>query len=105
MPARKETVAKNDRHHSSTEVGLPDLLKGWKQIADLLGQSVSIAQRWAGTGMPVRREGRSVTALASELTAWLGRESGEPVRLSTNGDDLAAELKRGLAYVQKRKKR
>jgi hypothetical protein len=34
-------------------------LKGWQQIAAFLGQPVSVAQRWAKSGMPVSREGRS----------------------------------------------
>jgi hypothetical protein len=35
----------------------PDVLKGWQQIAAFLGQPVSVAQRWATEGMPVKREG------------------------------------------------
>jgi len=50
-------------------------------------------------GMPVARNGRFVPASASELDRWLGRESGEPVHVATTEADLAAELKRGLAYV------
>ena len=34
------------------------VLKGWKDIAEFLGPPVAVAQRWAGEGMPVRREGR-----------------------------------------------
>lgn len=78
----------------------PAELKGWKAIAHFLGQPVSVAQRWAKTGMPVGKQGRSVRASADELTRWLGRESGEPVHVSGNETDLAAELKRGLAFVR-----
>ena len=53
-----------------------DLLKGWKQIAEFLGQPISVAQRWATTGMPVTRQGRFVVATPEELNNWLGRESG-----------------------------
>jgi hypothetical protein len=39
-----------------------DKLRGWQQIADFLGQPVSVAQRWAKSSMPVTREGRHVQA-------------------------------------------
>lgn len=75
-------------------------LKGWKQIADFLGQPASVAQRWADEGMPLRREGRFVTSTPEELNAWLGKESGKPVHVATEETDLTAELKRGLSYVR-----
>jgi hypothetical protein len=79
-------------------------LKGWQQIAHFLGQTVSVAQRWAKDGMPVRKEGRSVTATPDELNAWLGRESGgEPVHVATEEIDLSAELKKNLSFVRQRK--
>jgi hypothetical protein len=59
-----------------------DVLKGWQQIATFLGQPRSVAQRWAKSGMPVTREGRSLHASPEELNRWLGRESaGEPVQI------------------------
>jgi hypothetical protein len=77
-------------------------LKGWSEIAKFLGQPLSVAQRWAKSGMPVRREGRNITASRTELDAWLGRESkGEPVHIATETADLSSDLKRGLAYVKK----
>jgi hypothetical protein len=80
----------------------PGVLKGWKNIAEFLGQPVSVAQRWAKSGMPAVHEGRSITASPEELNRWLGRESaGEPVKIATEETDLAADLKRGLAYVKK----
>lgn len=81
-----------------------NLLKGWKQIAEFLGQPISVAQRWATTGMPVSRQGRSVVATPEELNKWLGRESGEPVHVATNESDLSAELKRGLSHIRKEKR-
>jgi hypothetical protein len=33
----------------------PDVLKGWQEIAAFLGQPVSVAERWAADGMPVRK--------------------------------------------------
>jgi len=86
---------------SSAERGV---LKGWPAIAKFLGQPVSVAQRWGKTGMPVRKQGRFVTALQEELNSWLGREAGgEPLHLAVPESDLAAELKRGLTYVRKQR--
>jgi len=80
----------------------PNLLKGWQQIAAFLGQPVSVAQRWANQGMPVRRQGRYVESSPEEVNRWLGRESaGEPVQIATSETDLSAELKRGLAFIRK----
>ena len=80
----------------------PDVLKGWQQIAAFLGQPVLVAQRWAAEGMPARRQGRYIESSGGELNRWLGRESaGEPVQIATEGTDLSAELKRGLAFVRK----
>jgi hypothetical protein len=77
-------------------------LKGWQQIAAFLGQPVSIAQRWAKSGMPVSRDARHVIAKTEELNGWLGRESaGEPVQIATQETDLSSELKRGLSYFRK----
>ena len=74
----------------------PISLKGWQDIAGFLGQPISVAQRWAQTGMPVTREGRFVTASPEALNAWLGRESGTgPIHVATPQTDLSAELKRG----------
>jgi phage terminase Nu1 subunit (DNA packaging protein) len=78
-----------------------DVLKGWQQIAKLLGQPVSVAQRWAESGMPVKKQGRYVVSSRKELNRWLGHESaGEPVQIATDEIDLGAELKRGLSFVR-----
>jgi phage terminase Nu1 subunit (DNA packaging protein) len=80
----------------------PDMLKSWQQIAAFLGQTVSVAQRWASEGMPVRRQGGYVESSREELNRWLGRESaGEPVQIASEETDLSAELKRGLSFVRK----
>ncbi len=76
------------------------ILKGWKQIADFLGEPASVVQRWASEGMPVRRQGRYVETTSAELNLWLGKESGKPVHVVTQGSDLTAELKRGLSFVR-----
>src|SRR5204863_8426288 len=80
----------------------PELLKGWQQIAAFLGQPVSVVQRWATEGMPVRKRGRYVESSREELNGWLVRESaGEPVQIVGKETDLSAELKRGLTFVRK----
>ena len=84
--------------------GEPDKLKGWRQIATFLGEPVSVVQRWGAEGMPVHREGRSVTTSADELNLWLGQQSGKPVHVATEATDLSAELKRGLAFVRGEKR-
>jgi len=77
-------------------------LNGWRQIADFLGQPVSVAQRWVKSGMPVTREGRRVHASPDELNRWLVDESaGQPVQIATDSTDLGAELRRGLSFVRK----
>ena len=59
------------------------ILKGWEEIAEFLGQTVSVAH-CQKSGMPVTREGRSVYALSEALTAWVGTEGGkkEPVHIA-----------------------
>lgn len=81
----------------------PTTLKGWQQISAFLGEPLSVVQRWASDGMPVRKQGRYVETTPEELNAWLGRESGKPVRVATDNTDLAAELKRGLSFVRHEK--
>ncbi len=79
----------------------PQVLKGWSEIAAFLGEPVSVVQRWADSGMPLEKRGRSVYSSREALTRWLGAESaGEPVRIATADTDLSAELKRGLSYVR-----
>ena len=81
-------------------------LKGWQQIAAFLGQPVSVAQRWADSGMPVEKRGRNVYSSREELNQWLGRESaGEPVHIATQDIDLSSELKRGLSHVRGMRKK
>jgi hypothetical protein len=89
---------------SSTETN-PQMLKGWKQIADFLGEPVSVVKRWKSEGMPVFEEGRFVSSSPEQLNQWLGRESGKPLRLVNSETDLASELKRGLAFARQNKKK
>jgi hypothetical protein len=92
------TPGKRTQKPKSKDQPVP--LEGWQHIAAFLGQPVSVAQRWAKTGMPVTRQGRLVVASPEELNKWLGLESGEPVHVATEEADLSSELKRGLAYVR-----
>jgi hypothetical protein len=97
-----ETRKKRRLKAKSTAQSPAISLKGWQNIAEFLGQPISVAQRWAKTGMPVTREGRFVTASPEALNQWLGRESGTgPIHVATPQTDLSAELKRGLAYVRR----
>jgi hypothetical protein len=106
MTARRERPPHDRSVPPRSELQPAGILKGWAKIAAFLGQPVSVAQRWAKNGMPVTHEGRSVVAASAELTSWLGKESGgEPVHVADPEADLAVELKRGLAFVRREKKR
>lgn len=72
----------------------PQRLKGWKEIAEFLGEPRSVVERWGSQGMPLRREGRYVTISPEELNAWLGKQAGKPVHVVTEDTDLIAELNR-----------
>jgi len=106
----RKKVAKPKMPTGSKEAS-PTPLKGWKHIAEFLGQPVNVAQRWSRSGMPVRREGRFTVATPDELSRWLGGESGvaQPVHIAAGTDtDLAAELRKSLSvakqgHVAKRK--
>ena len=87
-----------------SEAAAPATLKGWKEVAAFLGEPVSVVQRWAKEGMPVRRESRSVVSSPEELNAWMGKESGKPVHVASESADLGDELKRGLAFVRREKR-
>ena len=84
--------------------GEAQVLNGWKQIAEFLGEPVTVVKRWASEGMPVTEQGRFVVTSPDQLSAWLGRESGKPVRLATPDTDLMAELKRGIAFARSNSK-
>lgn len=83
------------------------VLKGWGEIAEFLGQTPSVAQRWQNEGMPVSHEGRFVQASPEDLTAWVGTERGqkEPIRIASEGEDLVADLKQGLSFVRQQQKK
>jgi hypothetical protein len=54
--------------------------------------------------MPVERSGQMVQAFPDKLNLWLGRETREPLQIATQTPDLSADLKRGLAFVRRRRK-
>ncbi len=97
MPKRSSPRTKPADH--------PETLKGWKEIADFLGEPVSVVKRWAAEGMPVTTQGRFVATSPEQLNAWLSRESGKPVQVATPEADLTSELKRGIAFLRSGKKR
>ena len=97
LKTRAVTMAKRAKQNAKTQ---SEILKGWKQISDFLGEPPSVVQRWASEGMPVIKQGRFVTTSPDQLNAWLGKESGKPVHVATESTDLAAELKRGLSYIR-----
>jgi hypothetical protein len=79
-------------------------LQGWKEIAAFLAQPVTTAQRWAKSGLPVKREGRYTVAEREELSQWLGRESHmpAPAQIATNTADLASGLKQSISAVRRK---
>jgi hypothetical protein len=82
-------------------------LKGWSAIAEFLGQTRSVAQRWHHEGMPVTIEGRFVYAEPGELTQWVGTEAGrvKPVHIASDEENLVDDLKQGLSFVKNKKKK
>ena len=92
------------RNQAVKEKAEAETLKGWREIASFLGEPISVVQRWARTGMPISRQGRSVVSSPEQLNAWLGRESGKPVHIITPEADLTAELKRGLSSIRREKR-
>jgi hypothetical protein len=83
----------------------PETLKGWRQIADFLGEPVSVVKRWRSQGMPIFEQGRFVSSSSDRLAKWLGRETGKPLHVVTPETDLTSELKRGIAFARRNKKK
>ena len=75
----------------------PQVLRGWKAIADFMGQPVAVVERWAKDGMPVRRAGRYTTGQRDELSTWMAKEIGvhAPIPIGDDRDfrdDLRASI-------------
>ena len=102
QPKRKPT-----RKTTDTPVLIDGVLIGWPVIAKYLGQPVAVAQRWAKDGMPVERQGRSMTARPNELSRWLGKESRkEAVHIAQAADeDMLGELRRALREARSERKK
>ena len=83
-----------------------ELLKGWDAIGRYLGIGSATAQRWAKSGMPVRREGRYTVADPEEIQRWLGREAHmpAPAHVVKDWDDTSAALKESIAAVRRGKR-
>src|SRR5882757_5028364 len=79
------------------------VLKGCTAIAEFLGQTPAVAQRWHNEGMPVTKDGRFVYANPEDLTQWVGTESDKrkPVHISSENENLTADLKEGLSYFRR----
>ncbi len=83
----------------------PAVLKGWKAVAQFLGQPSSTVQGWAKEGMLVERSGQKVQTFPGKLNLWLGRETREPRQIATQTPDLPLELRCWLACVRRSGKR
>ncbi len=106
VPRMKKQKSKKSRPSPKSKAQ-PEVLKGWAPIAQFLGQPIAVAQRWARSGMPVKREGRFMTAAPEELSRYLGREAGldVPVHIASEDMDLSADLKRALSHARHNRKR
>lgn len=85
----------------------PEPLKGWAAIGSYLGIGAATAQRWAKSGMPVRREGRYTVADPAEISRWLGREAHmpAPALVATKDTDITAALKESIGAVRRGKRK
>ena len=88
------------KRSNNAVISEPHELKGWKEIAEFLGEPVGVVKRWASEGMPIHEQGRHITSSPEELNAWLGRESGKPVHVTSAETDLTSELKRAVAFAR-----
>ena len=78
------------------------ILQGWRSIAGFLGLPLATVQRWARTGMPVRKQGRFTVADKEELQQWLGRQSHmpAPAQVVDANTDLAAALQQSISATR-----
>jgi hypothetical protein len=90
------------RHHATAET--PPVLKGWKAIADFMGQPLSVVERWAGDGMPVRREGRYTTAKPDELRTWMAHQIGARTVHIGDDSDFSDELRASLTEARRQRR-
>jgi hypothetical protein len=73
-------------HLDTSRSIFPVLLNGWKQVCDYLGCSRRTAQRWAKSGMPIRRVGAGsrghIMAKPDDLDNWIRFGSNRPFAVS-----------------------
>lgn len=85
----------------------PEILSGWKEIANYLGKGIRTVQRYErDLGLPVRRTTRSerapIIATKSELDAWVNARpiaetfqlARPPIIIATSVKESAAEMHR-----------
>ncbi len=91
------------RHHAAAAA--PETLKGWKAIADFMGQPLTVVERWAHEGMPVGRQGRYTTARPAELSAWVARETGAHAPVHIGDDrDFRDELRASITEAKRERR-
>ncbi len=85
----------------------PDVLKGWKAIGEYLGIGAATAQRWAKSGMPVKRERRYTVTEPQEISRWIGKEAhmAGPAYVATNDTDISAALKQSITAARQDKRK
>jgi len=79
-------------------------LKGWGQIVEFLGPDRVCGATLAESGMPVRREGRSVCASPEELTAWLDTEHGQKEPVHPDNPDPRSTVLARARFIAKKDK-
>ena len=91
-------------HKNAKNAESPSILRGWAAIGAYLGIGAAAAQRWAKSGMPVRREGRYTVADVEELKHWLGREAHMPgpAHVMTKDADISAALKESISALRRK---
>jgi len=84
-----------------------ETLKGWSAIGAYLGIGAATAQRWAKSGMPVKRQGRYTVAEPDEIRQWLGKEAhmSAPAYVATDDADISAALKESISAVRGHKRK
>ena len=94
----------------SAESASPQILSGWKEIANYLGKGVRTVQRYERyMGLPVRRPAGkprgSVVATKAEIDAWVAASPiREAFRLAVPADDSASTttaIKNGVDQMRK----
>jgi cell division protein FtsB len=81
----------------------PQLLNGWKQIAQYINRGVRTVQRWEQLGLPVRRPNErlrsAVIAVPQEIDHWIRSTAVRPL----NANDEIAALKKRNAELEAEK--